>query len=142
MMMQIAFHKWFPKLPGAIAVGTVWQDTLKGEISPTPEFTTNSTSIRRFRVARDSTVSGMRVLVIETTDTTETSGGGSMGGITVTSNLKGELTGVILYAPNPGIIVARTTQSKMDGTTEMSGAMSMSMPQRSQLESRVELIRK
>jgi hypothetical protein len=142
MIMQNAFHEWFPRLPAAIAIGTVWQDTLKGEISPMPELTTKSTSIRHFRVARDSTVSGLRVLVIETTGTTETSGGGSMGGVTVTSNLKGDFTGVILYAPNPGIIVARISQSKMDGTTEMSGSMSMSMPQRSQIESRVELIRK
>ena len=142
MAMQNAFHEWFPKLPARIAVGTVWQDTLKGEMSPMPELTTKSTSIRRFRVARDSTVSGLRVFVIETTGTTETSGGGNMGGITVTSNLKGEFTGVILYAPNPGIIVARTSQSRMDGTTEMSGSVSMSMPQRSLIESRVELIRK
>jgi hypothetical protein len=80
MMMQNAFHEWF-LLPGNIAIGTVWQDTLKGEISHAGihhEIDLDPT----FRVARDSTVSGMRVLVIETAGTTETSGGGTMGGLT------------------------------------------------------------
>jgi hypothetical protein len=142
MVAQNAFHEWFPKLPAGLAIGSAWQDTVKTEMSPMPELKVNATTLRRFRVARDSTVAGLRVFVIETTGTSETTSTGSMSGMNIVSTLKGEFTGTILYAPNPGIVVGRASLTKMEGVTEMSGAMSMTMPQRSTMDARLELVRK
>jgi hypothetical protein len=107
-----------------------------------PGLTANSTSIRGFRVARDSSAFGMRVFVIETTITQEMKSSGEMSGIVVNSTMKGEFSGTILFAPNPGIIVGRSSSGSMEGITEMSGAMSMSLPSRSQMEARSELVRR
>ena len=142
-MMERGFSEWFPRLPAKpLAVGTEWQDTAVENLQPAPGMKTTKTTVMRYRVTGDSTTAGLKVLVIDVVGTAETKGTGSMGTVTMNSTGKTEINGIILFAPDPGVMVSRTTRTKEDSKSEMSGRATMSLPSHTQQETRIELIRK
>jgi hypothetical protein len=142
-MMERGFSEWFPRLPAKpLAVGTEWQDTAVENLQPAPGMKTTKTTVMRYKVTGDSTAAGLKVFVIEAVGTSESKGTGSMGAVTVNNTGNTEINGTILFAPDPGIMVSRTTRTKEDSKSEMSGRATMSLPSHTQLESRIELIKK
>src|SRR5262245_40074362 len=99
--MENGFAGWFPHLPAALNVGVEWTDTTKAEsdFAAFANLKTKTTEILHYRVARDSTVGDLRVLVIDVAGTSDSTGSGGDGGDVIAFTFKGETSGRMLYAP-------------------------------------------
>jgi len=122
------FRRLFLRLPGGpVTVGTAWQDTIVFE--ETNEGVTSRTrNVVRSAYARDTTVAGRKLAIINTIADRTIEVSGVSQGIDIRQNLQGTATGVTLWDPEAHAIISRQESVDMRGTFDLPGMGMSGMP--------------
>lgn len=118
------FDDFFVTMPPTRpSAGAMWQDTVRSEGSGPNGGTQSLEAIRRYKVRGDTSVAGVRALVVEVASRFEAQSSAPMQGqpITVHSRLSGDETGIVLFDWADGRLLARTKEGRLEGTMRMTG---------------------
>jgi hypothetical protein len=121
-------HEFFPGLPGrAVNPGEMWTDTVSFEVS-TSQGDVASTSVTTYTLVGDTVVDGASLLYITYESDTDVAGNAMTEGVEVVQNFSGDVTGMFLWDPARGLMVANESTADMDGTVEVPAAGMPPMP--------------
>ncbi len=136
------FLDFFISLPdGPLAVGAAWADTLVDDRAGRPRDTYSGRQVRTFRVERDTVVDGVDAVVIRVSQRVTVRASSLMeDGMKVSGELKGTEEGFAVFAPREGVLLSRSREGVLSGTMRMMGPETVSIPQRYEYTSTLELV--
>jgi hypothetical protein len=117
------FDDFFLRLPAQpLRAGLVWTDT-SSRVDSTAEKSSRWNAISTYRVERDTTVDGIRAMVISMKQQVRTQSEGPMQGqpARLESRLEGSEDGIVVFAPQTGRLLGRRRQGTMTGDLMMRG---------------------
>lgn len=121
-------HEFFPRLPGgAVNPGDSWTDTIQYE-AQTSEADLSSSSVLTYTLVGDTVVDGATLLHITYEGEADVVGAGVTEGMEVIQAFSGDVTGMFLWDPARGLMVAGESSQDMDGSVEVPGAGIPPMP--------------
>ncbi len=121
-------HDFFPRLPGrAVDPGDTWTDTVKYE-AQTSDADLSSNSVLTYTLVGDTVVDGATLLHITFEGESDVVGTGATEGMEVIQAASGDVTGMFLWDPARGLMVALESSADMDGTVEVPAAGMPPMP--------------
>lgn len=139
------FNDFFVALPTTpLRVGATWTDTVRKEMTNARGRTLKTTRIGRYTVRRDSTVAGVRVLVVDARmqNRLEAAGPAGQGSpLQVSSVQEGTEEGTFYFAPETGRMVGRRRAGTLAGAiTFTGGPQPVTFQQTHRYESRIDLV--
>jgi hypothetical protein len=138
------FNDFFVRLPAsALRPGLEWTDTTRRETPNAAGRTVRTTRIGRFRVRGDTTVGGVRGVVVEArmNNRVETAGPSPTPGIELRTLQEGTETGLFVFSPERGRLLARRRAGSLEGHIEfIGGPQPMKLPQKMKYESTIEIL--
>lgn len=138
------FNDFFVRLPAsALRPGLEWTDTTRRETPNAAGRTVRTTRIGRFRVRGDTTVGGVRAVVVEArmNNRVETAGPSPTPGIELRTVQEGTETGLFVFSPERGRLLARRRTGSLEGHIEfIGGPQPMKLPQKMKYESTIEIL--
>jgi hypothetical protein len=115
---DLGYHM-FPGLPGGeAAVGDTWTDTYTWSASNQGSQTT-STVTRTYTLEAETVVDGRTLQAIAVAATVEISGSGSQGGMAVTQEIAGSITGHYYWDAEAGLLHSAVLQRDFTGESTM-----------------------
>jgi len=121
-------HEFFPRLPGgAVEPGATWTDTIQYDLEM-DEGDVSSNSILTYTLVGDTVVDGANLLHITYEGEADVVGSGMTEGMEVIQAFSGAVTGMFLWDPARGVMVAGESSQDMDGTVEVPAAGMPPMP--------------
>jgi hypothetical protein len=121
-------YEFFPRLPGsAVDSGATWTDTIQYEVS-TGQGDVSSHSVLTYTLVGDTVVDGTSLLKVSYEGEADIVGAGVTEGMEVIQTFGGEVSGMFLWDPDRGIMVAGESSQDMDGTVEVPAAGMPPMP--------------
>ncbi len=121
-------HEFFPRLPGGpVSPGATWTDTIRYDVD-TDQGGTSSTSVMAYTLRGDTVVDGTALLKVTFQGTSDVTGSGMTEGMEVIQVSTGTFTGMFLWDPARGVLVAQEASGNMTGTTEVPAAGVPPMP--------------
>jgi len=122
------FRRLFHRMPGgAVSVGTTWTDTIVTEEN-NEGIVSRTRNVIRSAYARDTTVAGRQLAVINSIAERTLEVSGVSQGIDIRQTLQGTANGVTLWDPQSRAIVSRTESVDMRGTFDLPGMGVSGMP--------------
>ena len=122
------FRRLFHRMPGgAVSVGTTWTDTIVTEEN-SEGMVSRTRNVIRSAYARDTTVAGRQLAVINSIAERTLEVSGVSQGIDIRQTLQGTANGVTLWDPQSRAIVSRTESVDMRGTFDLPGMGVSGMP--------------
>ena len=138
------FNDFFVRLPAsALRPGLEWTDTTQRSTPTAAGRTVRTTRVGRFRVRGDTTVAGVRGVVVEArmNNRVETAGPSPTPGIELRTSQEGTEEGVFVFSPERGRFLARRRTGSLEGHIEfIGGPQPMKLPQKMKYESTVEIL--
>jgi hypothetical protein len=127
------FDDYFLRLPAApLAPGLTWADTVTRRDSTAAGSYSRTTGAAQYRVERDTTVGGVRGVVVSVRQRLRLENGGPIEGqgITAASVMEGTDEGLWVFAPAEGRILGRAHSGDLSGTVVLRGGVApVTMPQ-------------
>jgi len=121
-------HEFFPRLPGgAVNPGDTWTDTIQYEVQ-TADADVSSSSVLTYTLVGDTVVDGATLLHITYEGEADVVGAGVTEGMEVIQAFSGDVTGMFLWDPARGLMVAGESSQDMDGSVEVPAAGMPPMP--------------
>ncbi len=121
-------HEFFPRLPGgAVNPGDTWTDTIQYEVQ-TADADVSSSSVLTYTLVGDTVVDGTTLLHITYEGEADVVGAGVTEGMEVIQAFSGDVTGMFLWDPARGLMVAGESSQDMDGSVEVPAAGMPPMP--------------
>jgi hypothetical protein len=118
------FEDFFISLPAAaLRPGATWSDTVEVTTAGRPQDSYRSHRVRSYRVLRDTTVAGARAVVIGIEQTITLAGTSPFEGqpVTASTRLDGRESGIAVFAPAAGRLLARDRRGRLEGEFTMEG---------------------
>jgi hypothetical protein len=121
-------YEFFPRLPGhAVDPGATWTDTIQYDVQ-TSQGDVSSNSVLTYTLVGDTVVDGKSLLHITYEGDADVVGSGLTEGMEVIQTFSGDVTGMFLWDPARGVMVAGESSQDMDGTVEVPAAGMPAMP--------------
>jgi hypothetical protein len=121
-------HEFFPRLPGgAVNPGDTWTDTIQYD-AQTADADVSAKSVLTYTMVGDTVVDGATLLHITYEGEGDVVGAGVTEGMEVIQAVSGAVTGMFLWDPARGLMVAGESSQDMDGTVEVPAAGIPPMP--------------
>jgi len=121
-------YEFFPRLPGgAVNPGDMWTDTIAWE-TQTSEGEMSTESVLTYTLVGDTVVDGTTLLHITYEGNSDVVGSGATEGMEVMQVFSGATTGMFLWDPARGLMVAGESSQDMEGTVEVPAAGMPPMP--------------
>jgi hypothetical protein len=143
--LALQFDDFFLRLPAVpLRAGLEWSDTTHHQTVGADARTVRITRIGRFRVRGDTTVGGVRALAIEARmqNRIESSGPSPTPGMDMRTSQQGAETGVFVFAPGEGRLLARRREGLLTGEIEFTGGpQPVRIPQKLTYQSTIERVR-
>ena len=112
-------HEFFPRLPGgAVNPGDTWTDTIQYEVQ-TADADISSNSVLTYTLVGDTVVDGTTLLHITYEGEADVVGAGVTEGMEAIQAFSGDVTGMFLWDPARGLMVAGESSQDMDGSVEV-----------------------
>lgn len=122
-------RRFFIRLPGReVEPGTAWTDTITVRDETPGGLTSETTSIVRSVWARDTTIRGNRLAVIESRLDNRMRVEGTTQGIEIRQSLQGQAAATTLWDPERRIVVRRIESGRATGTTDLPSMGITGMP--------------
>ena len=121
-------YEFFPRLPGgSVDPGASWTDTIQYDLS-TSQGDVSSKSILTYTLVGDTVVDGATLLHVTYEGQADVTGTGMTEGMEVIQAVSGDVSGMFLWDPARGLMVAGDSSQDMDGTVEVPSAGVPPMP--------------
>jgi len=112
-------HEFFPRLPGgAVNPGDTWTDTIQYEVQ-TADADISSNSVLTYSLVGDTVVDGTTLLHVTYSGKADVVGAGVTEGMEAIQAFSGDVTGMFLWDPARGLMVAGESSQDMDGSVEV-----------------------
>ncbi len=112
-------HEFFPRLPGgAVNPGDTWTDTIQYEVQ-TADADISSNSVLTYTLVGDTVVDGPTLLHVTYSGEADVVGAGVTEGMEAIQAFSGDVTGMFLWDPARGLMVAGESSQDMDGSVEV-----------------------
>jgi hypothetical protein len=112
-------HEFFPRLPGgAVNPGDTWTDTIQYEVQ-TADADISSNSVLTYTLVGDTVVDGTTLLHVTYSGKADVVGAGVTEGMEAIQAFSGDVTGMFLWDPARGLMVAGESSQDMDGSVEV-----------------------
>lgn len=121
-------HNFFPRLPGGVvAPGEMWTDTIQFDIE-TADASGSTESVLAYTLVGDTVVDGVELLHVTFEGQTEAVTEVDNAGMAMIQAFSGDVSGMFLWDPARGLMVASQGDQDLDGTMEMAGSGMAPMP--------------
>ena len=124
---QSIANEFFPRLPErAVQPGDMWVDTVTWSVTVEAIETTSST-VYTYTLVGDTLVDGRTLLNIAVSGEATTEAEMEQGGMSMTQNLSGTTSGLVLWDAQRGLFTHAALDRAMSGTTSVAGMGSFDM---------------